>query len=216
MLLTSLNLRSSRLLRDRIEAVRTARANSDSPTTSTRNHPPHLFGQIAQPSTSYLAIPRHVSELRRYFTVARYGADVICGDANFLIPDPDGFALAILSSSMFMAWQKAIGGRIKSDLRFSKTFTYNTFPIPDVTARQRRSITEAAAGIITARGNHPGMSLARLYDPVAMPDDLIAAHSILDRFVDQLFGRVDLRAEADRQKVLFRHYATRTGQEILV
>ncbi|WP_456308248.1 type IIL restriction-modification enzyme MmeI [Rhodococcus erythropolis] len=66
------------------------------------------------------------------------------------------------------------------------------------------------------RRPYPGMSLARLYDPVAMSDDLIAAHSTLDRFVDQLFGRVDLSAEADRQKVLFRHYATRAGQEILV
>jgi hypothetical protein len=110
----------SPVLRGRIAAVCHHRASSKSPTTSTKDHPPHLFGQIAQPSTSYLAIPRHVSEHRQFYPAARSEADVICGDANFLIPDPDGFALGILSSSMFMSWQRAIGGRIGSRLRFSR------------------------------------------------------------------------------------------------
>ncbi|MEV0028984.1 DNA methyltransferase [Nocardia sp. NPDC050793] len=210
------DLGRSLLLHDRIEAVRMARASSDSPTTSTRNHPPHLFGQIAQPRTSYLAIPRHVSELRRFFTVARYDSDVICGDANFLIPDPDGFALAILSSSMFMVWQKAIGGRIKSDLRFSKTFTYNTFPLPHATDRQRLMITDAAAGIITARESHPGTSLAKLYDPLVMPDDLLKAHSVLDSAVDELFGNGNMTTESSRQEILFRSYVALTGQDTLL
>ena len=104
------DIAKSKILRQRVDAVRLHRSSSASPTTSTRNHPPHLFGQLAQPKTSYLAIPRHVSEHRRFYPAARYEADVICGDANFLIPDPDGFALAIVSSSMFMVWQKAIGG----------------------------------------------------------------------------------------------------------
>jgi hypothetical protein len=205
----------SKILRERVDAVRLHRSSSPSPTTSTRNHPPHLFGQLAQPTTSYLAIPGHVSEHRHFYPAARYAADVICGNANFLIPDPDGFALAILSSSMFMVWQKAIGGRIKSDLRFSKTFTYNTFPLPTLSKKQYAEMCSAAKGILAARAAHLGWSLAQIYESDAIPEDVVAAHMALDGILDSAFGRANLETEAGRQKTLFRAYATLTGQEVL-
>lgn len=77
---------------------------------------PHLFYERRHPDVDYLAIPRHVGEQRRYFTARRLTPATICSDANFLAPDPDGFVLGVLSSSMFIAWMRAIGGRIKSDL----------------------------------------------------------------------------------------------------
>lgn len=206
----------SAILRERIDAVRLHRSSSASPTTSTRNHPPHLFGQLAQPTTSYLAIPRHVSEHRQFYPAARYDADVICGDANFLIPDPDGFALAILSSSMFMVWQKAIGGRLESRLRFSKTFTYNTFPLPTLSKKNYAAMCSAAAGILTARAAHHGWSLAQIYESDAIPDDVVAAHLALDDVLDSTFVRANLETEAARQRTLFRAYATLTGQEALL
>jgi hypothetical protein len=209
------DIAKSKILRQRVDAVRLHRSSSASPTTSTRNHPPHLFGQLAQPKTSYLAIPRHVSEHRRFYPAARYEANVICGDANFLIPDPDGFALAIVSSSMFMVWQKAIGGRIKSDLRFSKTFTYNTFPLPTLSEKQYAAMCSAAVGILAARAAHAGWSLAQIYESDAIPEDVVAAHLALDTVLDSAFGRVNLETETGRQKTLFRAYATLTGQEAL-
>ncbi|SDS08228.1 class I SAM-dependent DNA methyltransferase [Actinopolymorpha singaporensis] len=207
------DLRKSRILRERVAAVRNHRSSSASPTTSTRQHPPHLFGQLAQPKTSYLAIPRHVSEHRRFYPAARFDADVICGDANFLIPDPDGLALAIVSSSMFMVWQKAIGGRIKSDLRFSKTFTYNTFPLPVLSKRQYAALCSAGTAILTARATHVGWSLARIYESDAIPDNVVAAHLAVDKVLDSTFGRVSLDTEGDRQRALFRAYAALNGQE---
>lgn len=206
----------SAILRARISAVRDHRADSLSPTTSRKMHPPQLFGQIAQPDTSYLGIPRHVSERRRYFLAARFQADVICGDANFLIPDPDGFALGVLSSTMFMTWQKTIGGRLRSDLRFSKTFSYNTFPLPSVSKRNYEAICAAAAGIVAARLLFPGVSLADLYNPLATPLGILKAHDVVDRAVDRAFeSRSRIDSIQDRQKVLFRSYAKLTGQELL-
>jgi len=206
----------SGVLRDRIEAVRAHRANSLSPTTSTKMHPPQLFGQIAQPETSYLGIPRHVSEHRRFYLAARYEADVICGDANFLIPDPDGFALGVISSTMFMTWQKTVGGRLESRLRFSKTFSYNTFPLASLSQRNYEAICTAAAGVVAARQLFPGVSLADLYDPLATPLGVLKAHTELDRAVDKAFEsttRID--SIQSRQKLLFRSYAKLTGQDFL-
>lgn len=140
----------------------------------------------------------------------------ICGDANFLIPDPDGFALAIISSSLFMSWQRAIGGRLKADLRFSKTFTYNTFPLPDLTARQYSAVCAAATTIVGARAEFDGWSLAEIYESAAIPEEILAAHNHLDETLGSAFGRADLADDDARQRTLFRYYARLTGQETLL
>lgn len=205
-------LARSPVLRARIAAVKTLREASSKAATVRKAGTAHLFDERRHPSTEYLAIPRHVGESRRYFTARRFSTDVICGDANFMTADPDGFLLGVLSSSMFIAWMRAIGGRIKSDLRFSNTFTYNTFPMPEVTDRQRIQIVESSAAMISAREAHPGKSLAQLYDPMSMPADLIEAHNVLDGAIDRVFSRDDVDTEAGRQKILFERYASLTGQ----
>lgn len=202
----------SPVLRARINAVKEMRESSSKVATVRKAATPHLFDERRHPDAEYLAIPRHVGESRRYFTARRFSADVICGDANFVAPDQDGFLLGILSSSMFIAWMRAIGGRIKSDLRFSNTFTYNTFPMPRVTDEQRMQIVGSSAHIISVRESHPGKSLAQLYDPTSMPADLIDAHNALDGAIDKVFGQKDVDTEAGRQKILFERYAALTGQ----
>ena len=201
------DLRRSALLKARVEAVRAFREKSSA--ASTREYPHHhLFRQLAKQDEPYVCIPRHVSETRRYFTVKRFDPEVIAGDANFTISDPDGLQFAALSSSMFLAWQKAIGGRIKSDLRFGSTLTWYTFPFPDVDASTRAKITAAAQKVFDARALHPERSLAAHYSPLAMDPALIRAHDALDREVDKAFGAPrKLTTEEQRQEVLFKAYA---------
>lgn len=208
-------IKSSAELRTRTAAVRQMRNKSTKAATRKKAATPHLFDERRQPSTSYLAIPAHVGEHRRYFTAARLDSTVICGNANFMAPDPDGLVLGILSSAMFIEWMRAIGGRIKSDLRFSNTFVYNSFPLPTLTDRQREALIDAAAEIVRARGKYPAWSLAALYEPGDTPTDLLQAHVQVDRVVDKIFGaRPDIKPD-DRQRLLFRRYAAFTGQETL-
>jgi hypothetical protein len=159
-------------------------------------------------------IPRVVSEHRRYFTVRRFPDGVKASDAAFTASDPDGYVLGLLSSSMFMAWMKAVGGRLKSDLRFSKTFTYNTFPMPATTDRQVAAIVAAASEVEAARERHAPESLAELYAPVCLYPNLANAHRVLDDAVDAVFGRVDLSSIGARQKALFRQYANLTNGRV--
>lgn len=203
------DIEMSPALRERVAAVREMRESSTKAATVKKAATPHLFDERRHPDVDYLAIPRHVGEQRRYFTARRLTPDVICSDANFLAPDPDGFILGVLSSTMFIAWMRAIGGRIKSDLRFSNTFVYNTFPFPPITAAQRKAVTEAAAQIIASRDNHPGMSLADLYDPDRTPSDVLAAHDALDKVIDSIFGITGPVDEVGRQQLLFERYAER-------
>ncbi len=201
------DLRRSALLKARVEAVRAFREKSSA--ASTREYPHHhLFRQLAKQDEPYVCIPRHVSETRRYFTVKRFDPEVIAGDANFTISDPDGLQFAALSSSMFLAWQKAIGGRLESRLRFGSTLTWYTFPFPDVDDATRANIIAAGQKVLDARALHPDRSLAAHYAPLAMDPALIRAHDALDREVDKAFGAPrKLTTEEQRQEVLFKAYA---------
>ncbi|MGO1686473.1 MAG: type IIL restriction-modification enzyme MmeI, partial [Brachybacterium sp.] len=206
------DLNRSRVLRERVEAVRTFRAASKA--ASTREYPHHhLFRQLAKQDTSFVCVPRHVSETRRYFTVALFDEDVIAGDANFTIKDPDGFQFAIMSSSMFITWQKAIGGRIKSDLRFASTLTWYTLPLPAVEPSAREAIAAAGHGVLEARAFHPERSLAEHYNPLAMDPALVKAHDALDRLVDRAFGaKRKVTSNDERSKLLFDQYAAMTTE----
>lgn len=132
----------------------------------------------------YLCIPRHVSENRPYFLSARYPETVICSDANFLSEDADGMVFAVISSRMFMAWQRAVGGRIKSDLRFNKLLSWNTFPLPELLAEDRATIIGAGEAVLAARESLAGVPLADMYPAEGLDPNLQAAHDKLDRAVD--------------------------------
>ena len=124
-----------------------------------------------------------------------------------LVSDPNGLQFALISSSMFITWQKTVGGRIKSDYRFSSTLTWNTFPVPELDEKTRQRIIKAGKKVLDARALHPERSLAEHYNPLAMAPELIKAHDALDREVDKAFGAPrKLTTERQRQELLFANY----------
>lgn len=205
------DLSRSRILRERVDAVKAFRASSTA--ASTRDYPHHhLFRQPQRLTEHYACIPSVVSETRRYFVVASLEPDVIASNLVFQCSDPDGFQFAILSSSMFITWQKAVGGRLKSDLRFASTLTWYTLPLPAVEPADREAIAAAGHGVLEARALHPERSLAEHYNPLAMDPALVKAHDALDKLVDRAFGaRKKLTSNDDRGKLLFDQYAAMTA-----
>lgn len=201
------DLQRSPVLRDRVAGVREFRLDSKAASTRDAARTAHLFRQISQPAVPYLCIPRHVSENRPYFLSTRYPASVICSDANFLSCDNDGFIFALISSSMFITWQKTVGGRIKSDLRFNKLLTWNTFPLPTIDPETKREVVAAGELILMARERQTETSLADMYPSTGLARDLQEAHDVLDLRVDRAFGlaRSDV-TELERQDVLFTGY----------
>lgn len=195
----------STILAERIEGVRQMRLESKAASTRGMAATPHLFGQRSGGyGTAYLGIPRVVSENRPYFTAARLPADVIPSDRLFTAPDADGFLFGLVSSSMFLTWQFAVGNRLESRPSFSNTLVWNNFPLPDITRGQRAAVAAAGARVSAARESFPTRSLAQLYDSSAMPEELKAAHDSLDDIVDSLFALApDERTPDGRQRVLF-------------
>src|SRR5699024_7254406 len=203
----------SLLLRERIEAVRQKRASSTRAATKDLAQTPHLFGERRQPKTVYLCIPRHVSETRRYFTVDLFDPYTITGDANFQVEDPDGLLFGLISSSMFITWQRTVGGRLESRLRFANTVTWNTFPVPELSEQEQAAIIDGGKAVLEARTKFPNRSLADHYQPLTMDPDLLKAHDKLDRAVDKAFGAPrKLTNEKQRQELLFQNYVRLTQQ----
>ena len=204
----------SPILKERVRACATFRQGSKKKATVAGAQTAHLFQENRQPSEPYVAIPRVVSETRLFYTAAHLSEDVIAGDKVYTALDPDGFLFAIISSSMFMSWQKLVGGRLKSDLNFSNKIVWNTLPLPNVSDKQRAAIIAAGQGVLEARAEQPGVSLADMYNPLAMAPSLLKAHRALDRAVDRAFGaRKALETNEQRLAILFKRYQEMTATD---
>ncbi|MGX1163503.1 hypothetical protein FBY31_4373 [Arthrobacter sp. SLBN-100] len=203
---TEADIEASPILLERVERVRQMRLASTKAATRTQAATPHIFSEIRQPKRPYLCIPSVVSENRAYLTTARMKPEVITSNLAFTAPDEDGFLFALISSSIFMDWQRLVGGRLKSDYRFSNTIVWNNFPLGHTDPGPRKVIVDAGSRVLAARAKHPGASLESLYDPSAMPEDLLAAHLALDKEVDSFFGIPVEALELDRQRLLLERY----------
>lgn len=173
----------------RVRGVRDARLASPKQATRQKAATPTLFTEIRQPKGDrYLAIPRTSSENRRYIPIGFLPSTVIAANDLQIVPDASDYEFAILSSAMHMAWMKLTSGRLESRYRYSAKYTYNTFPWPEVTQRQRAPIEERARAVLDARRGFPKSSLGELYDQLSMPPALNSAHIALDRMVDAAYG----------------------------
>lgn len=208
------DIQKSSLLHERVQKCSIFRSKSKKKKTQESAQTSHLFQEIRQPSASYIAIPRVVSETRQFYTVAHLNHQVIAGDKVYTAIDTDGFLFAVISSSMFITWQKGVGGRLKSDVSFSNKVVWNTLPLPEVSDKQRAAIIVAGQGVLDARAEQPGASLADMYNPVAMAPSLLKAHRVLDRAVDRAFGaKKPLETNEERLALLFKRYQEMTATE---
>lgn len=199
-------LRQMPLVMERVERVRDERLKS--PTASVRAFAqyPYLFTQDRQPDEEYLGVPEVSSERRDYIPIGYIASEVIASNQLQLIRTPSKHILGVMSSQMYMAWMRTVAGRLESRYRHSPA-VYNNFPWPeDVSDTQRAQIEALAQGVLDARALYPDSSLADLYDPLAMPKELVDAHRTLDRAVDRLYQRKAFESDADRVALLFRRY----------
>jgi hypothetical protein len=200
------DLRASTVLKERLEAVAEIRAKSENARTKALAQRPAQFDVNAQPISRYICMPRHSSENRRIIPMALFEPDVIILDSAISVAGADEWLFAVLQSQMFNTWVRAVGGRIKSDMRIAPDLVYNTFPFPDPDGSQRDRVIAAGRAVNEARAKHLGASLADLYHPLSMPVDLDAAHRAVDAAVDGSYRRKGFDTEADRLAFLIERH----------
>ena len=198
---------------DAVARVREMRLASTKAATRKWAQSPTLFVEDRQPeSGNYLLVPRHSSEKREYIPMSFLPADVITNDSAQFIPNITPYHFGVITSLPHMAWVRVTCGRIKSDYRYSIKLCYNSFVWPTVTDEMRERISATAQGILDARAAHPDCTLADLYDPLAMPPDLRAAHEANDRAVLAAYGLAPDTPEPEIVAHLFKLYAAKTAK----
>ena len=171
-----------------VQKVKDMRESSNREATRKLADTPYLFGEIRQPETSYLIIPRVTSENRKYIPIGYMQPNIIASDACIILPLATLYHFGILTSNVHMAWMRAVCGRLKSDYRYSNTIIYNNFPWCNPTDEQKAKIEKTAQGILDARALYPECSLADLYDELTMPPELRKAHQLNDAAVMEAYG----------------------------
>lgn len=192
-------------VRKRIDGCKKARSESKRSATNKLASVPYRFGEVRYQDGSSIIIPSVSSESREYIPM-RYLNDTVISNAAFAIYDAPKWLFGILTSAMHMAWVRAIGGRLETRYRYSAGLCYNPFPFPKITKVKKDEIEDAAWEVLGAREAHIGMTLAQLYDPETMPNDLREAHHQLDLVVDSCYRERPFADENERLEWLLKLY----------
>jgi len=205
-------LKNSKFILDRIDKTKKFRLSSNRAATNKLAEKPMLFGEIRQPKSKYIIIPKVSSENRKYIPIGILEPTTITSGSALIIPNANLFMFAIMTSAIHMAWMKATCGRMKSDFQYSASIVYNNFPFPENPSDNRvEAIETAAQKVLDVRLLFPNSSLADLYDPLTMPPALVKAHNELDKAVDLAYRPQPFTSEANRMVFLFELYEKYTA-----
>ena len=187
----------------RVKEVQSFRLASPAPSTRKLAETPRLYHLNVIPDKPFLVVPGASSKNRRYVPIGYVEPPTIPSNLNMVVPDASLGLFGLITSHMHMVWLAYIGGRLKSDYRYSAGIVYNTFPIPDSPLDALEPYAEA---VLDARAAHPGSTLADLYDGTTMPTDLVKAHRRLDREADRLYRKKTFGTDLERIEFLLERY----------
>ena len=190
----------------RLKQVREYRKESKRKVTRELAEFPDQFAFKTIPSKSFLILPSVSSERRPYAPIGWEQSPTIPSNLVNVAMDVEKWMFAILTSAIHMGWLRNIGGRLKSDYRYTINIVYNTFPWPTLDDKAKATLTKTGQAILDARAAWPEATLADLYDPDAMPANLRKAHQANDKAVDKLYRKKPFESERERVEHLFMLY----------
>jgi hypothetical protein len=197
-------------LKSRFDSVAAFRAASKAAQTRPAAAYPHRFRQAQNwAATSQILIPIHSSENRQFLPVDRQSPDVIASNACLALYDAPDWCLSLIASSLHIVWIGTVCGKLETRFRYSNTLGWNTFPVPKFTDDQLAALTKSAMAILRCRLTHHPKTIADLYDPDKMPDDLRAAHKANDDLLESMYIGRPFRNDTERLEHLFKLYAAR-------
>lgn len=197
-------------VKDRIDACKRVRESSTRESTRLLAAMPYKFGEIRYKESECIIIPSVSSERREYIPIGFLEAGVVVSNLAFAIYDAPLWLFGILTSKMHMAWVKTVGGRLKTDYRYSAQLCYNTFPFPAINEAQKAELEELAQEVLDVRDQHFDMTLGEQYNPETMPETLKEAHHRLDLAVERCYRPAPFSSDEERLECLFKLYAKMT------
>jgi type II restriction/modification system DNA methylase subunit YeeA len=195
----------------RIEKCRESRASSKRVSTNALADTPHQFGEIRYKDSNCIIVPGVSSEQRKYIPIGYLDAGTVITNSAFAVYDAPLWLFGLLTSAMHMVWVKTVGGKLETRYRYSAQLCYNTFPFPKISSEKKLEIEAAAEEVLITREYYPEKTLAELYDPDKMPDDLREAHAKLDDIVESCYPGYPFASDEARLECLFKLYEKMTS-----
>lgn len=202
----------NKVLSKRFDHVRENRSASKGAQARSGIDTPYQFVFCPHKSGISIASPKVSSERREYLTSALFDENTILSDLVRVNYNAPVWTLAILVSKAHMVWAKTVCGQLETRLRYSHTLAWNTFPVPKLTEKNRADLTRCAQDILLAREAHFPATIADLYKPDAMPENLRAAHNRNDEVLERIYIGRRFRNDTERLEKLFELYTKMTTE----
>lgn len=191
---------------DRIEKNRKNRLSSPDEGAQKLAERAHQFRDLGEAKNWSFIIPRHSSEARTYLPIGLLDKNFIINDSAFALYDAPFWNMALIASRLHLVWVATVCGKIKTDYRYSNTMGWNTFPVPDLLEKHKADLTRCAEEILLAREAHFPATIADLYDPEKMPENLRRAHERNDEVLERIYIGRRFKNDTERLERLFDLY----------
>ena len=201
-------------IRERVEKVRKMRLASTKAATRAGSQYSHRFDEKRQHGgETVIIIPSVSSENRQYLPCGLLPPDSIVLNSAFALYDAPLWTMALIASRLHLVWIATVCGKLKTDFRYSNTMGWNTFPLPNLTEKNREDLTRCAEDILLAREAHFPATIAELYHPQKMPENLRHAHDRNDECLERIVIGRRFKNDTERLEKLFGLYVKMTGKE---
>jgi hypothetical protein len=198
-------------LNARFAAVRKQRVASERKTTKDLASVPYRFGEVRQNGDEVVTIiPSVSSEIREYLPTGVLARGSIVSNLAFALYNAPLWTMAVIASRVHLVWIATVCGKMKTDFRYSNTLGWNTFPVPTLTEQNKADLTRCAEDILLAREAYFPATIADLYDPESMPDDLRRAHQRNDEVLERIYVGRRFKNDTERLEKLFDLYTKMT------
>ena len=196
---------------ERFERVKKMRLGSKKEVTRRIASIPYKFAEDRYRNDEALVIPVVSSERREYIPMGFVPEGTVVYYSAFAIYNATAIDFGIVTSRIHMLWTKTTSGKLESRIRYSAQLCYNTFPFPKISDEKKQEIESAAEEVLITREYYPEKTLAELYDPDKMPQDLREAHAKLDDIVESCYPGYPFASDEARLECLFKLYEKMTA-----
>ena len=198
---------------ERINGVKEMRLKSRDKSANKMAERSHQMREMNIGNNSVIIVPAVSSEGRYWFQIGLLDNNSTITNRNFGLYDAPLWNFAILSSRFHLVWIDAVCGKLELRFNYSNTLGWNTFPVPHLTAKNKEDLTRCAEEILIARERHFPATIADLYDPEKMPEDLRQAHERNDEVLERIYIGRRFKNDTERLEKLFELYTQMTSKE---
>ena len=197
-------------IKGRIEKVRETRENSKDSSYNSLANRPHQFRDRNLAKNLTILVPTVCSESREYLPTAIYGGRTGTTNQAYALYDAPLWNMELLASRLHLVWIATVCGKLETRLRYSNTMGWNTFPVPKLTEKNKQDLTRCAEDILLAREAHFPATIADLYAPEKMPENLRHAHERNDEVLERIYIGRRFKNDTERLEKLFELYTKMT------